>query len=80
MAEIGRTDFQKHHLPMLSTEDTFKIQRHKQVEGLKAEKDTLERHQNDMECLSAKTDVKEKVITRAKERLFTMIKCQSIKT
>lgn len=65
---------------MLSTEDTFKIQRHKQVEGLKAEKDTLERHQNDMECLSAKTDVKEKVITRAKERLFTMIKCQSIKT
>lgn len=40
MAEIGRTDFLKHHLPILSTEDTFKIQRHKQVEGLKTEKDT----------------------------------------
>ena len=32
-----------------------------------------------MECLSAKTDVKAKVITRAKERLFTVTKCQSIK-
>lgn len=54
MAKIGRTDF-------LETSFTHAVYRrhiqdsktHKQVEGLKAEKDTLEQHQNDMECLTS---------------------------